>query len=138
MWSNWRQVSAGSGGQSLKKYNRSDITDHHRSDMGPSKPRVAGSSPAGRTISEASILNAMKLLLLLAQRAGRELARHPEARGTADEVLAKAQRVLNDDIMPGAQQVWRDAQREIANAKRRLTRVAQDLRDEYRKGRDGE
>ena len=50
MWSNWRQVSAGSGGQSLKKYNRSDITDHHRSDMGPSKPRVAGSNPAGRAI----------------------------------------------------------------------------------------
>ena len=48
MWSNWRQVSAGSGGQSLKKYNRLDITDHHRSDMGPSKPGVAGSSPAGR------------------------------------------------------------------------------------------
>ena len=40
MWSNWRQVSARSGGQSLKKYNRFDITDHHRSDMGPSKPRV--------------------------------------------------------------------------------------------------
>ena len=50
MWSNWRQVSAGSGGQSLKKYNRFDITDHHRSDMGPSKPGVAGSSPAGRAI----------------------------------------------------------------------------------------
>ena len=26
-----------------QKYNRFDITDHHRSDMGPSKPRVAGS-----------------------------------------------------------------------------------------------
>ena len=50
MWSNWRQVSAESGGQSLKKYNRFDITDHHRSDMGPSKPRVAGSNPAGRAI----------------------------------------------------------------------------------------
>ena len=48
MWSNWRQVSARSGGQSLKKYNRFDITDQHRSDMGPSKPRVAGSNPAGR------------------------------------------------------------------------------------------
>ena len=47
-WSNWRQVSARSGGQSLKKYNRFDITDHHRSDTGPSKPRVAGSNPAGR------------------------------------------------------------------------------------------
>ena len=51
MWSNWRQGSARSGGQSLKKYNRFDITDHHRSDMGPSKPRVAGSNPAGRAIS---------------------------------------------------------------------------------------
>ena len=80
----------------------------------------------------------MKLLRLLAQRAGRELARHPEARGTAEEVLAKAQRVLNDDIKPRAQQAWRDAQPQIASAKRRLTRVAQDMRDEYRKGRDGE
>ena len=34
-----------------QKYNRFDITDHHRSDMGPSKPRVAGSNPAGRAIS---------------------------------------------------------------------------------------
>ena len=50
MWSNWRQVAARSGGQSLKKYNRFDITDHHRSDRGPSKPRVAGSNPAGRAI----------------------------------------------------------------------------------------
>ena len=33
-------------------------------------------------------------------------------------------------------QAPRDAQPEIANAKRRLTRVAQDLRDEYRKGLD--
>ena len=33
-----------------QKYNRFDITDHHRSDMGPSKPGVAGSNPAGRAI----------------------------------------------------------------------------------------
>ena len=51
MWSNWRQVSAGSGGQSLKKYNRFDITDHHRSDMGPSKPMIAVSHPPQRAIS---------------------------------------------------------------------------------------
>ena len=50
MWSNCRQVSVESGGQSPQKYNRFDITDHHRSDMGPSKPRVAGSNPAGRAI----------------------------------------------------------------------------------------
>ncbi len=80
----------------------------------------------------------MKLLRLIARRAGRELARHPEARDSAAEVLAKAQRVLNDDIKPRAQQAWRDAQPEIANAKRMLKRATQNLRDEYRKGRDGD
>ena len=80
----------------------------------------------------------MRLLRLLALRAGRELARHPEARAKAEEVLAKTQRVLRDDIKPRAQQAWRDAKPEIQNARRTLKRVAEELRDEYRKGRDDE
>ena len=80
----------------------------------------------------------MKLLRLLALRAGQELARHPEARAKAEEALAKTQRTLKEDITPRAQQAWRNAQPEIETAKRRLKRFAEELRDEYRKGRDGE
>ena len=79
----------------------------------------------------------MSLLHRLALRVGWELARHPETRAKAAQTLAKAQRVLNDDIKPLAQRAWRDARPEIEQAKRRLTRVAKELRDEYRKGRDG-
>ena len=74
----------------------------------------------------------------LALRAVQELARHPEARAKAAQVLAKTQRALNDDIKPRAQQAWRAAQPEIENAKRDLKRFTQVLRDEYRKRRDGE
>ena len=79
----------------------------------------------------------MSLIHRLALRLGSELARRPEARAKAAQVLAKTQRVLNDDIKPRAQQAWRDAQPEIARTKRRLTRLAEEVRDEYRKGRDG-
>ena len=82
MWSNWRQVSAGSGGQSLKKYNRFDITDHHRSDMGPSKPRVAGSNPAGRAIF------LKKSLIVPAAWA-------PEAKVQAEKVTGQARRLAD-------------------------------------------
>ena len=71
-------------------------------------------------------------------RLGQELARRPEARAKVKEVLAETQRIVTDDVKPRAKQAWRDAQPQIASAKRRLTRVAQDMRDEYRKGRDGE
>ena len=80
----------------------------------------------------------MKLLRLLALRAGQELARHPDASAKAEGVVAKTQRVLKDDIKPRAQQAWQNAQPEIQTAKRRLKRFAAELRDEYRKGRDGE
>ncbi len=79
----------------------------------------------------------MRLLHRLALRVGRELARNPDARAKAAQVLAKTRRVLNDDIMPRAQQAWRDARPEIQHAKQRLQRVAQELREEYRKGRNG-
>ena len=90
-------------------------------------------------IAPASILKAaMSLLHRLALRVGWELARHPKTRAQAAQALAKTQRVLSDEIKPRAQQAWRDAQPEIKRANRRLTRFAKELRDEYRKGRDGE
>jgi len=72
----------------------------------------------------------------MALRVGWALARHPATRAKAVQTLAKTQRVIHEDIKPRAQQAWRDAQPGIEHAKRRLTRVAQELRDEYRKGRD--
>ena len=78
------------------------------------------------------------LLRRLTLRVGQELARNPNARAKAVQVLAKTQRVLNDDIKPRAQQAWRNAQPDIEHAKRRLKRIAEEVRDEYRKGRDGE
>ena len=80
----------------------------------------------------------MRLLRWLALRVGQELARKPAARAKAAQVLAKTQRVLNDDIKPRAQQAWRDVQPGIQHATRELKRVARELRDEYRKGRDGD
>ena len=71
-------------------------------------------------------------------RIGRELARRPEARAKAKEVLAETQRIVNDDIKPRAEQAWREAQPEIENAKRKLKGFADEFREEYRKGRDGE
>ena len=79
----------------------------------------------------------MKLLSRVALRIGQELARRPEARAKAAEVLTKTQRVLNDDVKPRAQQAWKDAQPEIQRAKSKLKRVAQEVREEYRKGRHG-
>lgn len=64
-------------------------------------------------------------------RAAQGLSQNPEAR-------AKASQVLEDDVKPLAQQAWRDAQPKIENAKRGLLRFAQGVRDEFRKGRDGE
>lgn len=80
----------------------------------------------------------MSLLHRLALRLGSELARRPEARAKAAQVLAQTERVLNDDVKPRAKQAWRDAQPEIERTTRKLTRLAEKVRDEYRKGRDGE
>lgn len=80
----------------------------------------------------------MTLIRRLVWRLGRELARRPEARAKAREVLAETQRVLKDDIKPRAQKAWRDAQPEIAKATLNLKRLADEVRDEYRKGRNGE
>ena len=79
----------------------------------------------------------MSLLHRLALRVGWELARRLEARAKATQTLAKAQRVLKDDIKPRAQRAWQDAQPELERARHRLTRFAKGLRDQYRDGRDG-
>ena len=71
-------------------------------------------------------------------RLGRELARRPEARAKANEVLAKAQRIVKDDVKPLAKKAWNDAQPGIETAKGRLKSFADKFREEYRKGRDGE
>ena len=52
----------------------------------------------------------MRLLSRVALRVGHALASNPAARAKAAQVVAKTQRVLNDDIKPRAQQAWRDAQ----------------------------
>ncbi len=80
----------------------------------------------------------MSFLHRLALRVGWELARRPETRAKAAQTLAKTRQVLNDDIKPRAERAWRDAQPQIEHVKRRLTRVAKELRDQYRKGRDDE
>jgi deoxyribodipyrimidine photolyase len=80
----------------------------------------------------------MTLIRRLAWRLGQELVRRPEARAKAKEVLAETQRVLNDDVKPRAKQAWRDAQPGIETAKRKLKSFAEEFREEYRKGRDGD
>ena len=76
----------------------------------------------------------MSLLLRLARRIGWQLARHPATRAKAAQALAKTERVLRNDVAPRVRQAWRDAQPAVAHAKHKLARVANQLRDEYRKG----
>lgn len=73
----------------------------------------------------------MSLLRRFVIRAAQTLVHNPEAR-------AKAAQVLEEDVKPRAKQAWREAQPEIESAKLRLKRFAQKVRQEYRKGRDGE
>ena len=73
----------------------------------------------------------MNLLRRLVIRAAQELRHNPEAR-------AKASQVLEEQVKPRAEQAWREAQPKIENAKLGLKHFAQRVRDEYRKGRDGE
>ena len=73
----------------------------------------------------------MSLLRRFVMRAAQELAQKPETR-------AKASKVFGKDVMPRAKQAWREAQPKIENAKLGLKRFAQRVREEYRKGRDGE
>lgn len=73
----------------------------------------------------------MNFLRRLVVRAAQELAANPEAR-------AKASQVLEDDVKPRARKAWQEAQPEIENAKQGFWRFARKVREEYRKGRDGE
>ena len=73
----------------------------------------------------------MSLLRRFMLRAAQEFAQNPEARD-------KASKVFQDDVKPRAKKAWKEARPEIENAKVGLKRFAIKLRDEYRKGRDGE
>jgi len=73
----------------------------------------------------------MSFLSRIVMRVAREVSQNPEAR-------AKASEVLEDDVKPRAKKAWSDAQPKIADAKLGLKRFVKEVRDEYRKGRDGE
>ena len=65
----------------------------------------------------ASILKAqMTLIHRLIRRLGQEVARRPEARAKAKEVLAETQRIVRDDITPRAKKAWpgREARRTLS------------------------
>ena len=73
--------------------------------------RICGGPGSATTLVYPTILRAdMTLIRRLVWWLGQELARRPEARAKAKEVLAETQRVLNDDVKPRAKQAWRDAQ----------------------------
>ena len=72
----------------------------------------------------------MTLLRRFVIRAAQELGHNPKAR-------AKASQVLEEEFKPRAKQAWLEAQPKIENAKLGLKRLAQRVREEYRKGRDG-
>ncbi len=73
----------------------------------------------------------MSLFTRLVTRAAQEFRQNPEAR-------AKASEILEDDVKPRAKEDWKGAQPKIADAKRGVLQFMKDVRDEYRKGRDGE
>ena len=73
----------------------------------------------------------MSLLRQFVMRAAQELAQKPKTR-------AKASKVFEKDVLPRAKQTWREAEPRIGNATLGLKRFAQRVREEYRKGRDGE
>ncbi|SVD16174.1 uncharacterized protein METZ01_LOCUS369028 [marine metagenome] len=79
----------------------------------------------------------MKLLSRLAIRAAQELARNPRARAKTVQVLTSTSRKFNQDFKPRVSQAWRDAQPELKSAGRGFKRLVEDLRREYRKGRNG-
>ncbi len=59
----------------------------------------------------------MTLLRRLAWRLGQELARRPEARAKAKEMLTETKRVVNDDLKPRVQQAWRNVIHYLARAR---------------------
>jgi hypothetical protein len=73
----------------------------------------------------------MSFISRLMMRVAHELGQNPEVR-------AKASEVVEDEVKPRAKQAWQDAQPKIENAKTDFLRWTVKVRDEYRKGRDGE
>ena len=73
----------------------------------------------------------MGLISRLVSQAARELASNPESR-------EKASRVLKEDVQPAAKELWEKKQPEVQKAKRGLMNFAAKVREEYRKGRQGD
>jgi hypothetical protein len=73
----------------------------------------------------------MSLLRRLVVNAARVLVQNPQAR-------AKAREVLEEEVKPRAKEAWREARPEIEKAGRGLKRIARNVRDQYRKGRQGD
>ena len=73
----------------------------------------------------------MSLLRRLVVNAARVLVQNPQAR-------AKAREVLEEEVKPRAKEAWREARPEIEKAGRGLKRLARRVRDQYRKGRQGD
>jgi hypothetical protein len=67
----------------------------------------------------------------LVVNAARVLVQNPQAR-------AKAREVLEEEVKPRAKEAWREARPEIEKAGRGLKRLARRVRDQYRRGRQGD
>ncbi|MBM62074.1 MAG: hypothetical protein CL484_03890 [Acidobacteria bacterium] len=80
----------------------------------------------------------MGIISRLAARAVQEIASDPETRAKLSQKLRETSRKLAEELEPRARQAWRDSQPKVESAKRGLKRFAHNLREEYRKGRDGE
>ncbi|MEE2790716.1 MAG: hypothetical protein VX453_03710 [Acidobacteriota bacterium] len=80
----------------------------------------------------------MGIISRLASRAVQELARDPETRAKVAQGLKETSRKVAQDLKPRVERAWRDAQPEVESAKRGLKRFVRQLKEEYRKGRDGE
>lgn len=73
----------------------------------------------------------MSLLRRLVITAARVLIQNPEAR-------TKARKVLEEEIKPRTKEAWRQARPEIERTGRGLKHFARRVRDQYRKGRQGD
>ena len=73
----------------------------------------------------------MSLLRRLVVNAARVLVQNPQAR-------AKAREVLEEEVKPRAKEAWREARPEIERAGRGLKRLAHRVREQYRRGRQGD
>ena len=73
----------------------------------------------------------MSLLRRLVVNAARVLVQNLQAR-------AKAREVLEEEVKPRAKEAWREARPEIEKAGRGLKRLARRVREQYRKGRQGD